>query len=173
MIEIKFTDYTVIANEDGSIHDVLFKEDSRPMLMLGSGRFIHHMLAEIVRLRAVVDALRPTKAPPLSAEIQALIAERVAAAKATDSELDGFAMELLDQYGFRRAPDAMQPNDDPDMLDEVYFADGQTIFNLMCVLGYKRTPAGKDTSRRAIAQSDCIWARNGNAACPAKVKGDA
>jgi predicted RNA-binding Zn-ribbon protein involved in translation (DUF1610 family) len=59
MVEIKFKDYTVITDEDGSIHDVLFKEDSRPMLMLGSGRFIHHMLAEIVRLRAVVDAAQP------------------------------------------------------------------------------------------------------------------
>jgi hypothetical protein len=55
MVEIKFKDYTVITDEDGSIHDVLFKEDSKPMLMLGSGRFIHHMLAEIVRLRGVVD----------------------------------------------------------------------------------------------------------------------
>ena len=84
MVEIKFKDYTVITDEDGSIHDVLFKEDSKPMLMLGSGRFIHHMLAEIVRLRGLLDAAQP-----------------------------------------------------------------------------------------AIAQSDCIWARNGNAVCPAKVKGGA
>lgn len=77
----------------------------------------------------------------ISPEIQALIKQRVAEAMATDSELDGFAMELLDQYGFQVAPEDLQPDEDPAMLETMYLVSGQTIFNLMCVLGYKRSPA--------------------------------
>jgi hypothetical protein len=122
MVEIKFKDYTVITDEDGSIHDVLFKEDSRPMLMLGSGRFIHHMLAEIVRLRKIED-------------------EATTLAKIPLAKLSG----LVD--------DAARAH---ELHDEIVRLRGLL-----------------DAAQPAIAQSDCIWARNGNAACPAKVKGGA
>lgn len=77
----------------------------------------------------------------LSLPIMALIAENVAQAQASDPEIDGMAMEMIEQYGFNVAPEFLQPNEDPAMLDVVYTADGRTIFNMMCVLGYRRNPA--------------------------------
>lgn len=89
--------------------------------------------------RGLVDAYKYRPKPdPISVEIQMLILKSIEATMASDPEADGFAMEMLDQYGFVLAPEGMQPDEDDKCTSRLYIANGATIFGLMCVLGYRR-----------------------------------
>lgn len=118
--------------EDADIHRAMYRQQ---------GEHSEALLREEEKgyARGLDDAYKHVPKPdPISPEIQDLLIREISRAILEDYEADGFAMEMLDQYGFVRAPDGFQPNEDPAMLQQVYMANGATIFGLMCVLGYGR-----------------------------------